>query len=209
MLIRSRTKHAWPHSEPNCSAFLPRSSDRFLLGLSLLQYKRKKTQHPSLYCTVYLHGLLSISGFWEFAPSPLLSPVLSFFFFFLVIPHFENTIHTNMAQHDTWQICTVSHLPGWISWPSAPFLLHTDAICESVCGDGLTQCVVSSNLSCCSSARTLCVRVGARVRQKGDSEELLSHHGDWLSSQDRIFIHMLDAMPWGGGDYLLFSFLHD
>lgn len=135
MLIRSSTKHASPHSEPDCSAFLPRSNDRFfLLGLLLLQHKKEKdaASFIVLYSLPPLFALHQWLLYREFAPSHLLCPVLMFWIFFLMIPHFENTIHTTMAQHNTWQICTVSHLSRWISWPSAPFA-HTPTLCVSVC----------------------------------------------------------------------------
>lgn len=116
ILFRSRTKHAWPHSETNCSASLPRSKDWFLLGLLLLKGKRCSILH----CTVLFTSIVCSPSVASESLLHLISSVLSWFFF-LIIAHFEDTIHTNMAQHNTWQICTVSHLPGWISWPSAPF----------------------------------------------------------------------------------------
>lgn len=71
--------------------------------------------------------------------------------------------------------------------------------CACVHPDRLAQCVISSNLNCCSSQThyvcvcvCVCVRLYLCVRacacQEGDREELLSHHGDWLGSHDRIFL---------------------
>lgn len=69
---------------------------------------------------------------------------------------------TPSAVPHLWHACC--RCASQISWLSAP-LCHTPMLC--VWGKRLMQCVVSSNLNCCSP-ETHCVCVRACVRQERD-----------------------------------------